>query len=60
MGPHQAQCRCEERSGPVLSHGPATTVVTVELCLAGPPTHERLLGQRVAHILCRAHLGLLR
>lgn len=39
MGQHQAQCRCEERSGPVLSHGPATTVVTVGLCLAGPPTH---------------------
>lgn len=54
MGAHRAQCRCEERSGPVLSHGPETTVVTVGLCLPG------LLGQRVAPILCRAYLGLLR
>lgn len=35
MGAHQAQCRYEERSGPVLSHGPETTVVNVGLCLAG-------------------------
>lgn len=35
MGTHQAQCCCEERSGPVLSYGPETTVVTVGLCLAG-------------------------